>query len=92
MVEDAREIWAEAWIKEARRKRVWKPSEIARLFGVHYNTVLSWIRYGKLKAIVIADGSSPYYRVHQKDLIEFIKERHSYVYEPSQSLQRAEKK
>ena len=86
MIKDVREVWAESWIKEARKKKVWKPKEIARLFGIHYNTVLSWIKYGKLKALVITDGRFPYYRVHQEDLIEFIKERHSYVYESSQSL------
>ena len=84
---DAREIWAETWIKEARKKCVWTPREIAQLFRVHYNTVLHWIKFGKLKAVVVTNGRWPHYRVHKEDLVEFIKEQHSYVYETSQNLQ-----
>jgi len=79
LIQDVREVWAEVWIKEVRKKKVWKVSEIAFLLKVHPNTVFCWIREGKLKAVNVSNGKLPRYRVHQDDLIEFLKERHSYV-------------
>jgi len=79
LIRDPREAWAEVWIREARKKKVWKVSEVAVLLKVHPNTVFCWIREGKLKAVNVSNGKFPRYRIHQEDLVEFLKERHSYV-------------
>jgi excisionase family DNA binding protein len=62
-----------------KKKEVWKVSEIARLLGVHRNTVVFWIQMGFLKAVDVSTGRKPSYRIHQYDLIEFLKERHSWL-------------
>lgn len=48
--------------------KVYKVKEVAEILRVHWQTILEYIRNGKLKAIKIGKG----YRITQEDLDEFL--------------------
>ncbi len=42
--------------KSAHAERLVKPSDVARSLGVHHNTVLSWIRAGRIPHVKTPTG------------------------------------
>lgn len=54
--------------QEIEEQKLLKVAEVTEILQVHWQTVLTYIKEGKLKAVKIGRG----YRVTKKDLEEFI--------------------
>jgi excisionase family DNA binding protein len=52
--------------------RLLKPSEVARVLGVHRITVYQWIREGKIKAVRIRSGKRVWLRIPDEEVRKLI--------------------
>jgi excisionase family DNA binding protein len=71
--------YADITITDNQPLRGYKPSQVAELLGLQRETVLGWIRSGKIRAINLnPDATHPLgfrYRILNKDLEDFLEAR-----------------
>jgi excisionase family DNA binding protein len=60
------------WTPDSLRRKL-TPPEVARLWGISLDSIMTWIRNGELRAINVAKrlGGRPRYRIDVKDLADF---------------------
>jgi excisionase family DNA binding protein len=65
-----------AWTPESTRRKL-TPPEVAELWGISLNSIMTWIRNGELRAINVAKivGGRPRYRIDVDDLENFERRR-----------------
>ena len=63
---------SKGWTPASGRRKL-TPPEVAQLWGISVNTVMTWIRNGELRAINVARrlGGRPRYRIDVDDLKDF---------------------
>jgi excisionase family DNA binding protein len=61
-------------VSESGKKipRLLKPSEVARILGIHRITVYQWIREGKIKAVRIRSGKRVWLRIPEDEVKRLI--------------------
>lgn len=51
-------------------EKTYKTSQVAKMAGVHYNTVINWIKNGELPAHQLPTGT---YLIEESELKEFLR-------------------
>ncbi len=66
-------------------ERLLKPADVAEIVGVHRDTVMDWLRTGKLPGVKLPGGN---WRVRAQTLEQWLREREQRTYQqPEQTKQ-----